>query len=150
MKKFLFAIGLFFLFVTGVSAKDITVYLFHSETCPHCREEREFLQEYTSEHSNVKLKLYEVSNDMGNSELLDKVKESFDCSNSYVPYTVIGEVGLTGFDENRKNEIIHFIEKYQNEEYRDVVSEVIKTGKAVKIDKKEEVEDDSKTKKKHY
>lgn len=134
MKKILFTIGLFFLCITGVSAKEVTVYLFHSETCPHCKEEREFLNEYINEHDDVKIKLYEVSNDAGNSELLDMVKESFNCTNSYVPYTVIGEVGLTGFSEERKNEIIHFIEKYQEEDHRDIVKEVIKAGKAVKVD----------------
>lgn len=141
MKKFLFTIFLFFLCVTSVAAQDITVYLFHSETCPHCKDEREFLEEYIKEHKNVELKMYEVTTSKENSDLLDLVKETFSCENNGVPYTVIGKTGLSGFSESRKNEIIHFIEKYQNEEYRDVVGEIIKTGKVVDLDKKECVQE---------
>lgn len=144
MKKILFALGLFFLCITGVSAKDITVYLFHSETCPHCKDEIAFLNKYISEHQDVKLEMYEVTGNKENSELLDLVKESFDCDNNYVPYTVIGETGLTGFGDARKDEIVHFIEKYQSIEYRDIVAEVIKTGKAVELEQKEEPSETSK------
>lgn len=138
MKKFLFTIGLFFLCITGVSAKEVTVYLFHSNTCPHCKAEIEFLNEYINEHDDVKLKMYEVTQNKENSDLLDKVKETFNCENNYVPYTVIGETGLTGFGDARQEEIVHFIEKYQSVEHRDIVAEVIKTGKAVELEEKEE------------
>ena len=144
MKKVLFAIGIFFLCLTGVSAKEVTVYLFHSKTCPHCKDEIAFLNEYISEHDDVKLKMYEVTEDQDNSHLLDLVKETFSCENNYVPYTVIGETGLTGFGDARKDEIIHFIEKYQNIEHRDIVKEVIKAGKAVEFEAHEEPSDTDK------
>ena len=137
MKKILFALGLFFLCVTGVAAKEVTVYLFHSSTCPHCKAEIEFLNEYIQEHDDVKLEAYEVTGSKENSDLLDMVKETFSCINNGVPYTVIGETGLSGFGESRKEEIAYFIEKYQKEDYRDIVQEVIAAGKAVKLEEDE-------------
>ena len=134
MKKVLFSILIFFLCITGVMAEDVNVYLFYSETCPHCKEEIEFFDEYVNEHNNIKLNMYEVTQNEENSHILDLVKETFNCTNNGVPYTVIGEVGLTGFSESRKNEIIHFIEKYEKEESRDIVKEVIETKKPIKID----------------
>ena len=137
MKKVLFAIGLFFLFTVGVNAKEVTVYLFHSDTCPHCKEEIKYLNKYISKHEDVKLVKYEVSS-KENSDLLDMVKKTFSCVTSGVPYTVIGETDLLGFNDSRQEEIIHFIEKYQNEEHRDIIQEVIKAGKAIELEKKEE------------
>ena len=135
MKKFLFAISLFFLCAIGVNAKEVTIHLFYSNTCPHCKDEKDFLNEYLQEHDDVKLELYEVTESESNSNLLNLVKKSLSCENNYVPYTVIGETGLTGYSDARKEEIIHFIEKYQNEEYTDIVKEVIKTGEVYKEEK---------------
>ena len=140
MKKIVYALFLFFVLMLNVEAKEVKVYLFYSETCPHCAAEKEFLEEYKKENPNFVYETYEVTQNEENDHLLDLVKETFKCENSYVPYTVIGEVGLSGFTDLRKNEIIHFIEKYQNEEHRDVVKEVIDTGKAIDLEKTKEEE----------
>lgn len=134
MKKVLFGLILFFSFVISASAKDVTIHLFYSDTCPHCKEEREFLNELVNEYDNVILDIYEVTKDKENSDLLDLVKQSFNCTNNYVPYTVIGETGLTGFSDNIKSQILHFIEKYSKEEYVDVVEKVKETNQKYDLD----------------
>lgn len=140
MKKIIYTLLLFFLCITGVSAKEITVHLFYSDTCPHCAKEKEYLSEFVKNNSNVKVKTYEVTKNKENSKILDLVKETFNCENNYVPYTVIGEIGLTGYSDNIASQIEHFVDKYQTEEYRDVVEEVIKTGKKVNIENSKEKE----------
>lgn len=121
------------LLIPTVNAKEITINLFYSKTCPHCASELEFLNNYKEENSNVKLNLYEVTENEDNSKLLDLVKESLDCTHNYVPYTVIGKIGLTGFSDNIESQIKHFVDKYQNEDYIDLVSEVENKGTSIKI-----------------
>jgi len=139
MKKIIYALILFFFMVVGVNAKEVTVHLFYSISCPHCAEEKEYLNKLIEENYDIKLELYEVTTNINNNNLLDLVKTSLKSTNNYVPYTVIGETGMTGFSENTKAQIIHFIEKYQNEEYLDVVEEVIEKGKAINLEKTEDL-----------
>ncbi len=40
MKKTLYVILIFFLFIIGVNAKEVTVNLFYSSSCPHCKAEK--------------------------------------------------------------------------------------------------------------
>ena len=132
IKYFLFSLTLFF--IAGcVSAKEITINLFYSETCPHCQAEEKFLNEYVKENSNVRVRMFEVTRDINNANLLDLVKKSIGSINNYVPYTVIGDVGLTGYSDSIKDQIIHFVDKYQNEDYYDLVSIVEETGEVVDI-----------------
>ena len=146
IKYILFSIILF-LSATSVYAKEITINLFYSKTCPHCAAEKEFLNEYIKENSNVKIKLFEVTENEYNSTLLDNVKTSLGSINNYVPYTVIGEIGLTGYSDNIKSQIKHFVDKYQTEDYYDLVKAVEEKGEAINIEeepeKKENKESDT-------
>ena len=93
MKKFLiFLITLFLILPIGVNAEDtiIDIHLFYSKTCPHCKQEKEYLSELEQEDESIQVHLYEVSSNKENSELLDKVQELIDGESNYVPYTVIG------------------------------------------------------------
>lgn len=134
IKYILFSLILF-LFIGTVSAKEITINLFYSQTCPHCAAEKEFLNEYAKENSNVKLKLYEVTTNEYNANLLANVKGTLNVTHNYVPYTVIGEIGLTGYSDNIKSQIEHFVEKYQTEDYYDLVSVVEEKGEAISLEK---------------
>jgi len=135
LKKILYGLIIFFLFIVGVNAKEVTVYLFYSDSCPHCKEEKEFL---STIEDKVNIEMYEVTKNQDNSDLLDLVKQSFNCTNNYVPYTVIGEVGLTGYSDTIKSQILHFIDKYEKEDYIDVVSKVKETGGIVDLEEKKE------------
>lgn len=137
IKKIIFLVIIFFSFLPFVNAKEVTIHLFYSKTCPHCSDEKEFLEEYKLENSNVQVVLYEVTENEYNSNLLDMVKKSLNCSNNYVPYTVIGDIGLTGYSESIKSQIIHFAQKYQTEEYQDIVPMVIEKNEAITLEEEE-------------
>lgn len=134
VKKIVFLSFLFLSFLPLVNAKQVSIHLFYSNTCPHCASEKEFLEEYKKENHNINVYLYEVTTDAYNSNLLDMVKNSLNCTNNYVPYTVIGDIGLTGYSENIKNQIIHFVDKYKDEEYTDIVNLVKETGKPLELE----------------
>ena len=133
--KYILFSFILFLMIGTVSAKEITINLFYSKSCPHCANERDFLNEYVKENKDVKVRLFEVTENANNANLLDLVKESLDTKHNYVPYTVIGEVGLTGYSDSIKDQIIHFVDKYQSDDYYDLVSIVEETGEVVDISK---------------
>lgn len=140
--KCIILVLLLFSIILPVQAKEkITIYLFYSDTCPHCREEKEFLNEFLKD-KDIDLKMYEVTKNEDNNHLLSLVKESLGCTNNYVPYTVIGKTGLTGFSQTTASQIEHFASKYSKDEYIDIVSKVIETNDVVKIE--DEIEDGTK------
>ena len=120
-KKILFTLILIFFLIPFVSAKEVTIYLFHSTTCPHCKNEIEFLDTL----DDVKVKKYEVSSYSG---LLSKVREGLDIDRSSVPLTIIGSDYQIGFGENTKEELVNMINSYKDKDYCDVVDTIIKNG----------------------
>lgn len=109
-----------------VNAEEkVTLHLFYSESCPHCAKEKEFLNTIKDDYPYLNIEMYEVSKNAENDAILTKVKKALDTENPYVPYTVIGSIGMTGYNENIKNQIIHFIEKYSKEKHKDIVTSII-------------------------
>ena len=142
MKKILITFILLFLFIPFVSAKEnVTIYLFHSDSCPHCKNEREFL----STLEGVNIEEYEVSH---YSKLLSKVRNNLNIRESSVPITIIGSDYLIGYSEDIKQNILNMIEKYENNEHCDVVNLIIENKDITKcIEKNEKIykKDNNKT-----
>jgi len=129
IKKILFLIFICILFVPSVFAdKDknlVNIYLFYSDTCPHCAKEKELLSELQDEYDNIRIYKYEISN-KDNSMLLDEVAMMFDTKVTGVPFTVIGEKIYKGFSyEDSKSKFIGTIEYYSNNGYKYIVGEYI-------------------------
>lgn len=120
-----FLIGMV-LFPTYVDAKEITLYLFHGDGCPHCKEEIEYLSSIEEKYPNVTFTLYEVWLDEANEALKTDVQKTLGSTSKGVPFTVIGERYFTGFGESTPTEIDQAITYYQDHmsEYRDVIWEV--------------------------
>ena len=138
MKKRLFVFFLFLLFfmpfcVLGKENKDITLYLFHGDGCPHCAEELEFLDTIQGEYPNLKIQKYEVWYNEENAELLSKVEKAFSITRSGVPTTVIGDTTITGFGSGTGVRIRNAIEYYFEHDYVDQIQK-IQDGTFVKED----------------
>lgn len=128
MKKFLiFLVTLCLLLPLGVKAEEkvIDIHLFYSISCPHCKEEREYLEDLEKKDSTIKVHYYEVTQNKENSDLLDKVQKLIKGETPYVPYTVIGSKYRVGFNNSTKLELDNVIKSYRNSEYVDVVSGII-------------------------
>ena len=103
----------------------VNIYLFHSDTCPHCKEEIAFLDEITDEYDNVKVYMYEIGSEE-NVRLLDEVATLYDTSVSGTPFTVIGDKYFKGFSrENYADRFSAAIEYYSENGYTDRVGEHI-------------------------
>ncbi len=125
MKK-IFKILLFiFLMVplyTFASEKDVNVYMFYGEGCPHCKSEKEFFDDYLKENKDVKLYKYEVWNNSDNLKKLENVIDIMKSSQSGIPFLVIGNSYIVGFDEKyTPSKISDTINYYRTIKYKDNV-----------------------------
>ena len=70
MKKFIFGIVVFFMFICCVFAdeKTLNLYLFYGDGCPHCKQMHEYLDEYLDGKGNLKLYEYEIYNNVDTSK----------------------------------------------------------------------------------
>ena len=86
-----------FLFLTFfnpfvVNAKEgnpITVYIFHGETCPHCKKELGYLDTLSQKY-NFELKKYEVYYDKNNQDLMGRFAKAYNANFNGVPVTIVG------------------------------------------------------------
>ena len=131
MKKFIYSLVIVFTMffsISYISAKDVNLYLFHSSTCPHCKEERVYLKKLQKKYDYLKVKEYEVHDSMSVTE---QVRDGFGIKESYVPITIIGSDYIIGFSSVTKDDIENLIKEYKDSDYCDVVNTIIK-GKDVK------------------
>ena len=55
----------------------VTLYFFWGDGCPHCTNQKPFLEELKQKYSSLEIKEYETWRDAGNAELFRKVSEAF-------------------------------------------------------------------------
>ena len=143
MKKWLVSFILFFLlFIPNVEAKDVNLYLFYGDGCPHCAREEEYLNELKEDYPFVNIIKYETWYNEENANLLSRIKNNLNINNSYVPFTVIGNLGLTGFNDNTKMQIESQIKYCYKNDCPDIVSETC-SGEDVIDEKEENCEDET-------
>lgn len=127
--KYIFLFILSFLFIlpsiNAEEKKQVNVYLFHSNTCSHCKAEIEFLNEIQKEYENLKINLYEINDVKENKELMISIKEKLNIDSPMVPFTVIGDYYYIGYNDGVKDGIKNLIEKYTSEEQYDVIKDII-------------------------
>ena len=106
--RILFSIVLIFVCISVVRAKDyVDLYLFHSESCPHCKAEIKYLK--SLDYDYLKIHYYEVNK---YPKLVDKVRKAYDIDNSYVPLTIVGSDYIIGYSESMNDQIEELIQSY--------------------------------------
>jgi glutaredoxin len=77
-----------------------TAHLFYSQSCPHCKQEINWFENtYLPTHPDVSLIKYEVLANDNNLQRLDQVKQVLNSQVSSVPYLIIGQTEIIGFDK---------------------------------------------------
>ena len=118
IKKIILILILVFSFVK-VQAKTVNIYLFHSNTCTHCKAEIEFLDSIKDKY-DIKIYKYEISSH-DNQKHLSEVRKILDNDDSRVPFTIIGNDTITGFSSFHESQILDKITYYSNKDYCDRV-----------------------------
>ncbi len=129
IKLLLFTLIIIILGINIINADNtknlVNIYLFHSDTCPHCKEEIKYLDSIKNKYDNVKIYMYEISSEE-NTKLLNEVALLYDTPVSGTPFTVIGDKYFKGFSyENYADRFSAAIEYYSNNGYKDRTGEYI-------------------------
>ena len=120
--KVLLFLLLFIPFLLFGSEKDLNIYLFYGDGCPHCKEEEKWFESYLKKNDYIKIHRYEVWYNKDNQEKYSKVHDILNDTSSGIPYLIIGETVISGFDEEITPERIkNAVEYYKNINYKDKV-----------------------------
>ncbi len=125
MKKilyFIIFIVLFFPSIVFANEKEMNIYLFYGDGCPHCAAEEKFLDNYLADKPYIKLHKYEIWYDRENANKYIKVHELLDDNSSGIPYLIIGNNSIVGYSSEGTPEAIkNAINYYKNYNYKDKV-----------------------------
>ena len=80
--------------------KQVNVYFFWGEGCPHCASEKPFLDKLKKNYPEIEIHEYEVWGNSKNREYLLEVGKKLKSNVSGVPFTVIGDEAYTGFSQS--------------------------------------------------
>jgi cytochrome c biogenesis protein CcdA len=81
-------------------SNEVRLFLFHSESCPHCKLELKFVEKLKEKYPNLKVYEYELTKDFRNQSLFRKVTEYYKLDGS-VPTNIIGDEPLIGYDDEK-------------------------------------------------
>lgn len=125
MKKIIYILIFCLLFIPNMvfaEDKELNIYLFFSDSCPHCRDLNEYLDDYTYEHKNIIVHKYEVTGSVDNANKLKEVQRILKTTRSGVPFLVIGNSVIVGYDDEITPERIkNSVTYYSNTNYKDEV-----------------------------
>ncbi|MBZ9569774.1 hypothetical protein KJA16_02525 [Patescibacteria group bacterium] len=131
-KKWIFAI-LVLLFALGSfnfvfsQSEKIQINFFYSAVCPHCAEEKEFLDSLEKKYPEIEVKAYEVISNAENKEILNDFYEKYQVPTGrrgWVPVTFTPTKYFIGFNQQIAKEIESCIKECLGEE--DTASHKIK------------------------
>jgi len=101
--------NLFPVFVSPVSAQGKTeIDFFYSQTCPHCKEEKEFLKNLKEQYPEIEIKEYEVIYNAENQKILRDFFEKYkvpETEQGWVPVTFTSTKYFIGFNQQIGAEI---------------------------------------------
>ena len=107
--------------IVGVTPEDnkVSLYLFHGQECPHCEEERTWLDSIKDTYNDdLNIYYYEIWHDDVNAKYAEKVRSLYGVERVGVPLTIIGDEYFIGFSSTIKskmeNKINSYIEKDTN------------------------------------
>ena len=103
-KKIIFFGFLLILPLTHVSAQEevtqgneVDIYFFWAVGCPHCEDEKPFLEALSGEFDYVTVHDFEVTENKDNIDLLKKIGKELMVNVSGVPFTVVGDEYFIGW-----------------------------------------------------
>lgn len=112
----------------NVQAVDrVKVYIFYGRECPHCAALEEAMGPIEKKYPYIDVKRYEVWHSATNRAIMGKVADALNEDVTGVPFMVIGETSITGFDDTLTPPMIERNIKYYKslDSYNDVVAKVL-------------------------
>ena len=93
--------------------RKINLYLFYGQECPHCEEERKWLDSIKNDYSDeLNIIYFEVWHNEDNNVLIEKVKKELGVTKNGVPLTIVGDKYFVGFSSGIGSRIESTIKDY--------------------------------------
>ena len=109
------------IFVFG-EEKDLNLYLFYGDGCPHCAELEAYLKTYLKKNKDVHLYKYEVWFNEENIEKYNDVRSILNDTSNGIPYLIIGNSSIVGYSsEYTPSRVENTINYYKNTKFKDEV-----------------------------
>lgn len=115
MKRIIFFVILFVILTMSGKAlaqQDVAdngnperLFLFYSNSCPHCKHEKEHLLEVKKKYPNLEIVEMEVSGDFKNQNIFDKVLEKYELMGG-VPLSFLDDEPIEGFNQKKLDDKI--------------------------------------------
>jgi cytochrome c biogenesis protein CcdA/thiol-disulfide isomerase/thioredoxin len=80
-----------------LASEKVEIYFFWGQGCPHCAQEKPFLEELKQKYPQLEVKEFEVYFNRENQELFQKVAQAYNTQPEGVPMTFIGKDAFIGF-----------------------------------------------------
>ena len=136
--KVLLVLLLFIPCVLFADTKKLNAYLFYGDGCPHCAALEKFLNSYLKDYPNVEVQRFEVWHNEENLQTLRDVIELLDSKEAALPFFVIGNSVIVGYDEEYTPERIKSAVIYYSQKgYKDKVGAFLR-GETIEDDDEEE------------
>jgi len=139
MKKIIISVFLFIILLSLISnsalaqnvSNKVNIYFFWGEGCPHCAQEKPFLDKLENRYPNVTVYRYEIYYSKENRDLLIEVGKKLNTDVSGVPFTVVGDKYFVGWwnEETTGASIENAIRFCIEKGCSDVVGELIDLNK---------------------
>ena len=99
------ALGAVLLLPASVDAQDILtdhpiLYLFWGDGCPHCEDEKKFLENLQDRYPELEMRYFEVWNVAENRAIAEGLRQAYELTSSSVPMTFIGRWTITGYEQD--------------------------------------------------
>ncbi|MGB9743453.1 MAG: glutaredoxin domain-containing protein [Minisyncoccales bacterium] len=79
------------------ASQKVEIYFFWGQGCPHCAQEKPFLEKMKQKYPQLEVKEFEVYYSKENQELFQRIAQAYKTSPSGVPTTFIGKEYIIGF-----------------------------------------------------
>lgn len=129
MKKIILFLTCFLLFI-NVKAEN-KIYVFYGNECPVCKKLEQYLKT-----KKYEINYYETWNNEENNFLLEQIAIKFQDRNYGVPYIVIGNKRIIGFNQKTKDKIKYLVEKDSCDIVEDTINKTNKCNKGINLDNK--------------
>ena len=98
---------------SNIEEEKINIYLFYGQECPHCEEERIWLDNIIKEYDNkINVYYFEVWHNDENVIIMNKAKKKLEITSNNIPLTIISDKYYVGFSNTVASRIEENIKEY--------------------------------------
>jgi thiol-disulfide isomerase/thioredoxin len=88
-----------------IDKNKLVVYFFWGDGCPHCENQKPFLERMANKYPDVQVRMFETWSNKDNQNLFSEIAKAYDTQARGVPATFIGDKFWVGFRSSMETEM---------------------------------------------